>query len=373
MSETLWWRISFAVSAVLVVMLAWMWDRANAAYQPNPNQLAAEAEVERFVAANVARQGEGAAPPILVPTGVFLQSLKFVSAADVHVTGYVWQKYPDGLSDDLPRGFVLPEAVDAATTEEPRIVYRQPVGEGEVIGWYFEATLRQSFDYATYPLDHKTVWIRLWPADFDGDVILVPDLASYDSTLPGDTFGIDPDIVLGGWDIDETFFMYRPVSYDTDFGFDDNVGRFDAPELYFNIVIHREFLDAFVVNLVPLLVCAMLLFTVLLTVSADAERSDRSGFNLFEVLGVSSALFFVVLLAHVQLRDRLSGAGIVYIEKFYFLLYFVIIAVVASCHLFTTGAPIRLVQYPDNLVAKLAFWPVLLGSMVIITLVTFQF
>jgi hypothetical protein len=371
MSETVWWRISFAVSVVLVIVLAWLWDRASIAYHPNPSQLTDEAAVERYVRAHLETWTDTDAPPVLVPTGVFVQSLRFESAADVHVTGYVWQKYPDGVPADLNRGFVLPEAVDAASTDEPRIAYRRRIGDGEVIGWYFEATLRQSFDYAKYPLDHKTVWIRLWPKDFGRDVILVPDLASYDSTRPGDTFGIDAGIVLGGWTVDETFFMYRPVRYDTDFGLPAAAGRSDRPELYFSVVIHRKVLDAFIVNLVPLLVCAVMLFAMLLTVSGDAERSERLGFSLFGVIGASSALFFVVVLAHVQLRDRLPGAGIVYIEKFYFLLYFAIIAVVASCYLFSTGSRLRLVHHRDNLIPKLAFWPIVLGTMVIITLLTF--
>ena len=51
--------------------------------------------------------------PIYVPTGVFVQSITFLGANDVKLTGYIWQKYTDGVHDGVSRGFVMPE-YDAA-------------------------------------------------------------------------------------------------------------------------------------------------------------------------------------------------------------------------------------------------------------------
>jgi hypothetical protein len=36
------------------------------------------------------------------------------------------------------------------------------------------ATLRQSFDYQYFPFERENVWLRLWPRDFDRQVLLVP-------------------------------------------------------------------------------------------------------------------------------------------------------------------------------------------------------
>ncbi len=369
MREKLCWGASLTVSLVLLVLLGWLWHEADTAYQPNPSQLIDKSAVLRYLEAHARDQGEPVSePPLYIPTGVLVQSIQFRSAADVFVSGYIWQRYREGVHDDIKRGFILPEAVDSGSGFEPTEAYRRTEGDETVIGWYFEATLRQIFDYAKYPLDHKTAWIRIWPRDFDRNIILVPDLAAYPSTLPGDAFGIDPDIVLGGWSIDETFFLYKPTLYSTDLGIETYIGRPDYPELYFNVVIQRKFLDAFIVNLIPLLVCAVLLFAMMMTVTGDAVRLEKSGFNVFGVLGACSALFFVIVLAHIQLRQQLPGAGVVYIEKFYFLMYFVIIAVVADTYLFSKARPLPLVLYGDNLIPKVTFWPVLLGVMVAITL-----
>ena len=91
-------------------------------------------------------------------------------------------------------------------------------GENEVlIGWYFEATLRQPFDYFTYPFDHKPVWICMWHKKFASNIVLTPNFESYTAynlaegqTEPQidlhESFGYEKDIVLGAWEIDNTYF-----------------------------------------------------------------------------------------------------------------------------------------------------------------------
>lgn len=42
----------------------------------------------------------------LIPTGFFIQSLAFVTASDVNITGYIWQKYPKDFPKDFTKGIV---------------------------------------------------------------------------------------------------------------------------------------------------------------------------------------------------------------------------------------------------------------------------
>jgi hypothetical protein len=104
------------------------------------------------------------------------------------------------------------------------------------------------------------------------------------------------------------------------------------PELYYNIVIKRKFANAFIVHLLPLFLVAALLFATLLTVSEQPEITNKHGFNTSGMIGVCSALFFVVLLAHIQLREQFAGSGIVYIEYFYFLMYAVPVVTAANTY-----------------------------------------
>ncbi len=370
MGKRSWWAASALVSAALAGIIGLLWAHAVSDYAPPPGQLADEASVQAFLGRGPVVDGR-----ILIPTGVFVQSLHFVTASDVNITGYVWQKYADSVPREISRGFTVPEQVSSASTviEE---AYRRRIEDGVVIGWYFDVTVRQPFDYSRYPLDRHHVWLRLWHADFDRNVVLTPDLSAYDSTAVGKAFGLDQEIVPGGWKINETLFEYKVLGYDTNFGIGDYVGQTGFPELYFTVVVSRSFVGAFVTTLVPLLVVAMLLFAVLMMTTADPERANAFGFNTAGAIATASALFFVVMLAHIQLREQFASARIVYLELFYFTTYLAILGVTVNQYIFATGGGgrlVALVRHRDNLVAKASFWPAILLVLALITLGYFAF
>lgn len=371
MNDRTWWGASVLIAVVLVGVISFVWYRAVTDYAPRDAQLTDQADVDRYLAGVPAGDDR-----LLIPTGVFIQSLRFVTASDVNLTGYIWQEYDDSIPESIDRNFTLPEQVDSGSTvirEEYR--RRTAADTGWVIGWYFDATVRQPFDYSQYPLDRQEVWLRLWHADFDQNIVLTPDLKAYDSTKAGEPFGLDRNIVPGGWVINETLFQYDVIPYDTNFGISNYVGQTDFPELYFKVIVSRRFIEAFVITLVPLLVVSGLLFAILMMTTADPDRATAFGFNTAGVVGTASALFFVVLLAHIQLREQFSGARIVYLEQFYFTIYVAILAVTINEYIFTTGGGGRvaaLVRYRDNLLAKVAFWPSILIVLTLITLAYFR-
>lgn len=305
--------------------------------------------------------------PIYIPTGVFVQSIEFTSANNVILTGYVWQKYKNHVPDDLSRGFVLPEAESANIVES----YRRNEKDGEIIGWYFHVTLRQDFDYTQYPFDQQTVWMRLWHKDFDKNVVLLPALDSYDLIHPERLPGIEEDFVLPGWKVSSSFFNYRFNSYNTDFGIPRYVGQNKFPELYFQIGVKRRFLNPFISNLTPIIVVLLMLFAVLITSSKESGKIELLGFNASTILASSSALFFVVLISHIDLRSSLSANEIFYMEYFYVVTYGAILAIAINSILFSWGINISFVQYRDNLLPKLFYWPVITLTMLVVTLIKF--
>ena len=226
MKTSIWWWFSTVVSAVLIFVLIQLWSQMNR-YEIDPTQLVDSAAVDSYLMQNwESIDHAGAAddgPLIKIPTGIFIQSLKFFNSTEVNLSGYIWQRYSDGVHDALKpapgvAGFILPEQVQSGDDVEPREVYRIRQGDEEVIGWYFEATLRQPFDYFFYPFDHKTVWVRMWPQQFARNVVLVPDFSAYRATGLSDVFGIENEIVLGAWERENTFFDFKPTCYDTNFG-----------------------------------------------------------------------------------------------------------------------------------------------------------
>lgn len=375
----LWWVYSMLVSLGMISILLFLLANMNH-YKLPVSQLINDASADAYLKYNWLEQPQAKAssePMLKLKTGIYIQSLKFFNSTEVNLSGYIWQRYQDGVHDDIKPvkgdiGFVLPEQVDSGSSIEPKEVYRHRSENLETIGWYFEATLRQPFKYTNYPFDHKTVWVRLWPKDFSRNIVLVPDYQAYKATGLEDIFGIEDgeSLVLGTWERENTFFDYKPSKYNTNFGIDNYIGQEGFPELYYNIVIKRKFANAFIVHLLPLFLVSALLFATLLTVSEQPEIADKHGFNTSGMIGVCSALFFVVLLAHIQLREQFAGSGIVYIEYFYFLMYAVLVITAANTYLFCTQTAswLKFIHYNDNLIPKVVYWPLVLGVMVVVTL-----
>ena len=376
-NHTIWWLVSFCSIIALISVLVSYWIEMND-YKNATRQLVDKQATNSFLRkleSDRVNRGEAYSEPLIkVKTGIFIQSLAFYNSSEVSITGYIWQRYEDGVNDFIKPdqteiGFILPDQIDSSTGPVPREAYRLRNGKEEVIGWYFEAILKQSFDYFYYPFDHKTVWVRLLPRDFARNIVLVPDFDAYNSTGPKDIFGIEDEIVLGTWERKNTYFNYKLSNYDTNFGISTYIGLDSFPELNYNFVIKRKFKNAFIIHLLPLFLVAALLFGSLLTISADPKKAGKHGFSTSSVLGVCSALFFVVLMAHIQLREQFASTTIVYMEWFYFLMYGLLVAVFINTYLFSAkGARwLKIVHYGDNLVPKIAFWPVMLGGMVLIT------
>lgn len=360
------WLISGALTFGLAVLLFRLLVALNH-FEGDPTQLPDQASVDDYL------QKLGNAPEYRVKTGIFIKSFSFIGASDVHVSGYIWQHYEDGIHDAIKPaegevGFILPEATDAANglIEE---VYRMDQDGSELIGWYFEQTLRQSFDYTSYPFDHKTVWVRFWPGEFDVDVALIPDFLAYPATGAEDIFGIDPRIVMGTWERENTYFDYRLSDLDTTLGIEENEFKTNQPELHYNFVIKRNFGNAFIVHMVPLIVVTMLLFGAVMTVTRRPELVERHDFSTSSVIGTCSVLFFVILLAHVQLREGFAGSPVIYMESFFFLMYFLLLVVSINTYLFASEvvSSLRFIHYKDNLIPKAAFWPFVLLCMMAIT------
>ena len=463
-----WWVASMLVTAILLVVLIGLWvlrDRRPMA--PESELVLSNAEI---IEAESSRGNRGAPDEVVrLETGVFIQSLRFDGPNDVHLTGYLWHRFPGdvaaaidpadpkarvpvlnaaGEAVDVRPGFILPEQVDSQFELELRsVIFNEPGGGSPASGapqttiakeavdevtpgrdgtteddagrpdstaptlppmlfrdmargtdrldaavpgrvdalaagsttalYYFEAPVRQPFTYADFPFDHKVVWLRIWPAEFERNVVLVPDRLSYPCPPPqpnvpctkvGDVFGVDEAIELGGFSREETYFDYFRGTYNSNLGADRFQQR-DYPELRFNLVVRRDLLNAFVSNLVPLGVAAGLAFAVLMTIRSNGSRQHRFGFSTTQVMTTLGALFFAVLMAHQSLRQQFEG--VVYFEYFYFLMYLVLLGVAVVAILVSAPATrdLAVVRFGDNLLARVLYWPTILLTMVVITLV----
>ncbi len=299
--------------------------------------------------------------PTFVPTGLFVQSLEFLGANNVQLTGYIWQRYTPDMPAGIDKGFVFPEAIDFDCSEAYSHTEK---GVDTVKGWYFKVTLRQRFDYSKFPLSIEDLWVRIWHKDFHKNIYLVPDLGAYMIMEPATLPGIEKDFVLQGWDLRGSYFNFHENSYNTDFGLSDYRGQQGFDELYFNIVLARNLLDTFIAHLIPLIVVAVLVFLSFLKTTRESE-------NPLSILAIAAGLFFVVIFDHIGLRNQLMINGVVYIEYFYFCMYTALMALSVNAFLYAGKIQLRFIQDKDNLKPRLLFWPLLLGVLYVISMVTY--
>ncbi len=115
-----------------------------------------------------------------------------------------------------------------------------------------------------------------------------------------------------------------------------------------------------------------MLFAIVAAATKDQSESELAGFSPSAVMRICSALFFVVLLAHIQLRQTIQVHEIVYLEYIYLTVYLVVLLTSIHTFLFLLKRfSIPLVEYENSLIIKLLFWPVVLGLQFAITAVFF--
>ena len=363
---------------VLALALAVVWsqiDRAVRDVESAPGlqvPMLTQTDVDAFLSAHMTSSDGGSSAPYRIPTGVLLESIEFLTPNNVRVNGYVWQKWPPGIPADVTRGFELPEAIDMADPGDPAYDITEADGT-ELIGWRIQTTLRQDFDYHRYPFDRQDVWLRLWARDFGRRVVLVPDFASYPTLDPAALPGLDQQFVYGGWTPEQAHFSYGTTRYDATLGYAAARTASVYPELYFNARLKRDFLEPFLDYVTFALAVALLLFGVLVLTTKDEMRTSRFGLSTFGVLGTAGSLFFAVILRESQLRNTIGPDQIVYLETLPVLLNLAILLVALNAILL--AAPIKrrfaLLEYRNNLLPTLLYWPMLLGGLLAVTLVVF--
>ena len=356
-----------AWSLALVAALAGVWFFASSDVRSGHwvgTPVASEADVAAVLAAH---PGSEAARPLHIPTGVLIQSLEFLDANNVRVTGYVWQRYGPEIPDDIAQGVIFPEAITEAYGAEE--AYRLDQGGTELVGWYFHATFRQPFYYEHYPFDRQDVWLRLWHPNAERGVLLGPDFAAYRNLDPRSLPGLEEQFVFGGWEPEDSGFSYAVQRYNTTFGFDTGFDEEGFPELYFNVALKRVFIGPFVDQVLFAAAVALMLFLVLVLTASDEDRKTRFGFSPSGALGATSGLLFAVILKHTQLRATIGQQGIAYLEVLPFLFYLVIPLVALNAIVLAAPWQVRFVEWNHNLLPKLLYWPLLLGALLAVTLV----
>lgn len=302
-----------------------------------------------------------------VPTGLFIESYE-MAAFEVSLIGRLWMKYPRDLYDAAPPAFYLPDV----SALEPRglvseIISEVDTGEHILVTWRFRVTLEQDFSYQQYPFEQNEISMVMLYPDTSKHILLVPDLDSYNILDPSVRPGLNQSLTVPSSRAVASFFSFKTIDYPTTFGVDAAVQS--HPAMKFSIVEKRVFLSPFIANIIPVLIVAFIMFIVLYI--SSTQSNERSGLTTMNIVQSSAGLLFILVLAHVNERNRIETPDIAYIEWFYFSMYVFITLQLLALAMLIEGRQWRVFTYRDNLALKLAFWPLILTTWLGITLLRF--
>ena len=309
--------------------------------------------------------------PILA-LGLRVDSIDITDTGKINLIGLVWLKNTNCskavlLQNSANTCLSLPEVkLEFPGVEKIELTphFNQPLS----IVSTFNLEMNFPISSAIYPFERGIIPIRITTAGYNNPYRLVPDIAAYDMMNPLTKPGLDKELDLKGWHIFQSYFSYMSLLNAAKYSQGDTLYDGELTELYFNIEVGRKFLSPFIADMVPIIVITALLFLVLMTMTKNEQHMSELGFDASTMLGYCSGLFFVLIVAHVYLREKLNIDTIAYIEYFYFMMYFVILSISASAILFSSRFQQRFMTHEDGLMVKILFWP----TIFIITL-TFTF
>ena len=293
-------------------------------------------------------------PPIFIPTGIFIESIDFSSTGTVNIKGIIWQKYYKVMHEDVSRNVSISNANDQTMTK----FFEKSFGNYTLIEWVFNINVSSDFDYNKYPFNNENMWLLLKHQEFDKNIVLVPDLDSYKLGSSRYLPGLDKNISIRNWKIKNSFFSYTFDSYNTNFGIDNFIGQSGFPEIYFNIIIGPNILNVFISNFLPIAIALFLIFAIFKTATSHY------------VVRPYATLFLALIFLQISLRNNLGANEIVYIEYYYFLTYFIMAGVSLNAILLQ-NSNLGIVQYKNNIVPKLFFWPFTGLAILILNIIVF--
>ncbi|MEP3388030.1 MAG: cache domain-containing protein [Reichenbachiella sp.] len=306
---------------------------------------------------------------IPVATGIFVEEFEFRDSYNVIIRGEIWQKWPKQLARFYDAGLRFPQEALAGRTLITKISEKESKNF-ITHTWSVKVMLKMPFDYSKYPFDVRDVKIEIMYPDVDSGILLVPDVDGYSDILPYSTPGINQDIYLNDSELLSTQFSFDLVNFHDRFGHQKFSGLNEFPIMKYSINLKRRLLNVLVMNIIPILVVASMIF--LIFYSNTKDKDDKSGVSMMGAVQSCAGFFFVLLVAHIDLRRRLNTPSLTYIESFYLTMYVIMALLAINVVAFIKSKnEKRFLHYQDNLLVKISYWPVLLFTWMIITLLVF--
>lgn len=340
-----WACISIPILCVSIVMLWYFQLRIKNPVNQQSVIISSSAALDRYLE-------NGTSTLTTIPTGIELNQISMDNQSQITILGSTWQ-YSKNNSDTKPE-FFIPQG----NFETKDLVKEGNTEKNRFSLWSFVAKLYQQFDYTEFPFDYKHIKIPLSIKNNTGKLIAVPDLQSYIMTSPSSLPGITKAKDSEGWRFISSYFSYEEKQTSSP--------NADTAQLYFNIIIQRYFIYSLIAYILPLIVVLIILFLILHIICTRPKNETATSQNILSTITSIGSLFFVLITAHLALRQSISKHSIFYIEYFYIVSYFVLFITLTT----VLGVLRKSKQLSTQgiLLIRVLYWPMLLGIYYAITM-----
>ncbi|HJZ23089.1 MAG TPA: hypothetical protein VJ201_01395 [Candidatus Babeliales bacterium] len=361
------WHTSIFSTCMFIIGIGYLWQLT---YQiditPNErgtillNQKNATDFIETYNQKLITQNPNDPITILTIPTGIVIHNFLFTGPNQYKLFFQAWQKFPDTLQPS-DATLYFPDGMDTQTI----IKTLQLTNPQKSVEYSCVVEIHQQLMYRQFPLDYQHLKIRIQPLKGTQEIkhtyqLLIPDLAAYPLIAPQFKPGLASIFHINGWYVENSFFSYDFVDYHSERSQESGLTK--HPELYFNILIKRHPLNAFIVYILPLLIALVILFLILLLSS-----SEKLNTSLLTISGLS----FPIIITHIALRDKIPDQPIFYLEYFFIITYFILILLLIDVATSTTTTRIPFLKFRQNILSKILYWPLLTGLGLLVTAWTF--
>lgn len=287
----------------------------------------------------------------LVLTAIKTENITMVENTSYVVSGLLIQTYP--IDANIEPGLIFPDAVGSSTSLE--LISKKIEGKHITYIWQFSQEFGKLFSQKHFPLDRQKIDVLFWPKDVDKKVFFVPDVPNVKNVRPNMRPGLDMNVDVSNWMVDKSYYSlsnrafdyYKPANF--------------PYSLIYRVQIQRSLVSAFVTNLMPLFICMVLTFALITIPIKQLEQPTLPSVSLV------IAIIFVVTVNQMSLRNNLGIHTFTYIEYLFAIYYIQLLLMTLNFILYTTREkPLFIIGYRQNLVPKLMYWPVLVGTFMLV-------
>jgi hypothetical protein len=284
----------------------------------------------------------------LIATSFYIESLSFPDDSSCFISGFISQLYPKEFASKA--GYIFPdESVIYQTSIEE--VSRIETNNYIAILTHFSVCLAETYSSSFFPFDSRNISLIIRPLDLSDKFLFFPNFANYFPYVK-DIEIIDQNVEPSGWKFSSSDYLMTPESVFEFFGLNISGLTFKL-----NLILERNFLGAFLSNILILTLCILFSFLILF-IPIDSLLN-----SLFASLSIFVGLIFVAVTNHASIRGNLSTSSYAFIE-YLFISYYLLILAITIDFIYRVYKPNI---EPNFLIfRRIMFFPTLLASFSII-------